>query len=425
MLLFLTLIIVIVLVAAYYTYIVKQKPKREGFTQQYKQDYIDFMNKTFKELLNREPTTYELSLYAEYQTDKPVIVSKIKTTGEYSDRHNGIHHVVEHFTDANTISDQTLENYRQIINVYNKTLDRMPTKYELEFYESKMRDGFSTGQLQTVLESSREYFILQKNQSNVVNGELPGNKTDAQVTLDVRDVYQSIYGAGKLPSEYLEDFLKRKYVEYNLDQKKLKQFILLLRNLDNDKDVCTNVTTTNTTTGDSSTTNTNNGSSATNTQTATNTEAGTKMTANALNAMNASSVYTTTKPTAVSAEESTCQTKQSFCQSYLNDLNTQFATYPYDEQYSILYKLNNGKDGLPKQCTNRFASIYHRDLYAEEIQKRNKNEQQFACDRSTYFANEIDNGILSNTKLSGTPLFEAADTKIGSIMPKFEYKNLS
>lgn len=419
MLLFLTLIIIIVLVAAYYTYIVKQKPKREGFTQQYKQDYIDFMNKIYKELLKREPTAYELSLYSEYQSDKPVIVSKIKTTGEYSDRHNGVHKVVEHFTDANTVSDQTLENYRQIINIYNKTLDRMPTKYELEFYENKMKEGFSTGQLQTVLESSREYFILQKNQTNVVNGELPGNITDAQITLDVREVYASIYGADKLPSEYLEDFLKRKYVEYNIDKKKLKQFILLIQNLDNDKDVCANVNTSTNTNTNTNTNNTNtNTNSGTNTNTNTNTNSGS-------GSGNTTNTNTNTNKGTVSAEESTCQTKQSFCQSYLNDLNAQFANYPYDEEYAILYKLNNGKDGLPKQCTNRFASIYHRDLYAEEVQKRNKNEQQFACDRSAYFANEIDNGILSDTKLSGTLLYEAANTKIGSIMPKFEYKNLS
>ena len=108
----------------------------------------------------------------------------------------------------------------------------MPTKFELEFYTEKMSNGFTENQLVTVLESSKEYKILEKAQTNLVNGTLPGNITDLQIKLDVRTIYESVYGTDKLPSDEEETFLILKYIQYNIDKQKLLNLIQFIKNFD-------------------------------------------------------------------------------------------------------------------------------------------------------------------------------------------------
>jgi hypothetical protein len=435
--------IVIMLIAVLFTYYNKNKgSKREKFTveNQYSKQYTSFLKGTFTELLHREPTDYEISLYSTDQNDKPMIVSRIKSTQEFMDRSSstGVSHI-EHFTNSGP-TDKTLETYRQIINIYNNSLDRMPSKYELEFYENKInKEGFTSNQLQSVLESSKEYYILQKNQTNIVNGQLPGNITDAQITLDVRGVYQRVYGSGTMPPENLEDFLKIKYTEYNVSKEKLYQFLLLIKSLDNNENVkiCPvndnknssgNGTESGSNTGTSGSigsngNNGNNGNNSSNGSKGGNGSVSNPMVDSNKNYKDNGVNHFGANDKAVVLEE--CQSNnKNKCASQVNELNSLYSEFPYDEQYAILLELNNGKTGLPKQC-DKYASTYHRDLYAEEVAKRNKNQVQYECDRTKYFQNEIDNGILSTTgNIYATPLYEAANTKVGSILPKFEYKNV-
>jgi hypothetical protein len=128
-----------------------------------------------------------------------------------------------------------LKTYNSIIVVYNNVLDRMPSSKELAFYAYKLLKDkdFTLDKLRELLFASSEYKMLQKNQSNVVNSQLHSNITDQQITLEVRRLYGNVHGLNKIPEDYYEVYLKAKYIEYNLDDNRLTNLILLLREFDN------------------------------------------------------------------------------------------------------------------------------------------------------------------------------------------------
>lgn len=425
-----------VLLSVYNHQIIQMKSKKKDKIEDFNESDL-VVEKQVRELLDREATTYEKKLYYDLKSDE--IREAIMKTREYQQK-NGIvqETLIEGFTNDD---DTTLENYRKIINVYNKVLNRMPSKFELEFYENKRKQdpSFCSRDLEKILESSREYYIMQKNQTNQVNAELPGNITDKQITMRILEIYKSVYGSQSTPSDYFEDFMKKKYVEYKLDNDRLKKLLLFMKDVDNNTNTsCTNIinneSKSKTEEKEKQDTNLNikvntlkpsghfdQSSNQTNNQT---------QKINDSKPINQSQQRDENKPINQIQQKddkqkddmmSTCKRSHD---DYVFNLTTQYSKYPYDEQYHILSKLNNGKTGIPKKCS--YSDRQFRDLYAEEVNKRNQYEVQYACERNKYFSNEIENGILSsnNNSTIGTPLYEALDTKIGSILPKFEYKNL-
>ena len=295
-------------------------------------------------------------------------------------------------------------------------------------------------------------------QTNQVNAELPGNITDQQVTLDVRTVYKDVYGQDAMPSAQLEPFLKSKYIEYDVDKDKLKKLIIFLQQMDanavTQEMVGTTPSTSTSTSSPSTTTITTDhivageiknspiasqldtaskivsdakglqgSSAALLDQPVIKTVATPATTTSGTNTQNASA--TTAGSTATTPNK--CDVKpalQTKCDAFQDILNEKYSKYPYDDEYSILYKANNGNTGLPGTCNNMYDFSNERDLYAELVAKRNKNDAQFACERSKEF-NKVDDeitGVLSGG--FGTPLSQAAETSVGSILPKFVYKTL-
>jgi hypothetical protein len=108
----------------------------------------------------------------------------------------------------------------------------MPSNKELVYYAHKLvtDKGFDEERLERVLMGSNEFQILEKNQRNIVNGELPGQITDAQLTMDVVNKYKSIFDIE--PSKNTADFLKKQYTNYQLDEKKFDRLLILLKQLE-------------------------------------------------------------------------------------------------------------------------------------------------------------------------------------------------
>jgi hypothetical protein len=87
----------------------------------------------------------------------------------------------------------------------------------------KKDKSFTLQKLSEVLLTSREHIILEKNQRNLVQGELLSNITERQLQIVIKELYKSIYQYE--PDKATFNFLKVKFIEFNLNEEKLIVFI--------------------------------------------------------------------------------------------------------------------------------------------------------------------------------------------------------
>ena len=207
----------------------------------------------FRNYLNREPTEEEIASYSRVMLNSNDVMSLIDAVKASDDfkmtvdktRVNTDPSTNEMLLDASEIKDspllkdikkvsfdKRLDTYRQVIDIYVKVLERMPTNKELVYYSHRMLTDkeFTEDKLARILESSNERKILENNQTNVVNAQLPGNITHAQMEMDVTNKYKSLYNVE--PPQEVVDFLIHKYQDYKLDEKKLDKLLLLMNDID-------------------------------------------------------------------------------------------------------------------------------------------------------------------------------------------------
>lgn len=469
------------------------KNTKEHYTSNPTQDQM--ITQAFQIVFMRPPYDFELQQYQIY-TNVDDIVAALKTTPEYTALNTVNTPTTQEgmFSDVTTQDDvaltQRLETQRKIIVVYEQNLDRLPNIRELNYYTWRaLTDStFDENKLETLLQSSKEYKILQKNQTNQVNEDLPGNMTDAQLTYKVRTIYNEVYSS--LPEKEMEEFLKRKFVDYQLNEIKLKNLLQLLKAIDNN-DVTliqnTNGTTTvstnstavkqslnnlmdnvigpyNTANFDILSTITQNGSTAnTNTDTSLldpSTTVGYKTDWGSMfSLLNPTSDQLMNSLSGVGSEakestdnsSSACKTcsQQKQGTTYLpmrSNCENDYSKYKYkDPLYEALSK-RNSCDPYDQNALEKNLETRDRDLLADYTTSRNMESLMNSCSRNTYFLN-VDEEMnsaqqqklpqseikpLNNIKpvnysdrtlpVFGTFLEDAVDTKVGSIMPKFVYK---
>ena len=355
-----------------------------------------------------------------------------------------------------------LEIYRTIIRIYEKSLDRLPDMKELNYYMLKLTNetDFNINKLEIILEASEEYRIIQMNQTNRVNGQLDGAVTDAQLTLMVIDVYASIF-PGTTPPKELEYFLKRKYVEYKLDTNRLKQVILLLNSIDNnmniDVTISPNKVTQETTIG-------NNGimsplEMAKLTGVSDDSVMG-SLTGGVQMAVTSSAASTVTVVTQAKAQSQAASNANAAhvapTATYLPQNHDKFpltmsqmdicqsSPYNKDKFYDSLYsnmKVAATNDAgcfrFGKGNGGSTSAISEKNKLAEVQNQRNLSELKYQCNRNSYYINTNASDVAATSAVSaydtnaqpqmmnskfGTFLEDAADTKVGSIMPKFVFK---
>jgi hypothetical protein len=114
----------------------------------------------------------------------------------------------------------------EVIAIFNEILDRNPDVEELRYYSTFIKQGPShVEKMKLLLLHSEEYKRLQKMQSNLAFGQLLGGITDRQLTLMVNTIYDNITNtSNKLDDETLK-FLKKKYLEFELDENVFKKFV--------------------------------------------------------------------------------------------------------------------------------------------------------------------------------------------------------
>ena len=362
-----------------------------------------------------------------------------------------------------------LELYRLIVSIYEKNLERLPSMKELNYYTVRITNDktFNSDKLIKILQSSQEYNILQKNQTNVVNAELEGAITDAQLTLLVNDIYSSMF-KNEEPSKSFEDFMKVKYVEYKLDDVKFRKMLAMLHDVDVDADadavavppaaVCPVVIPASASNAVNAV-NTQTQASTANTSTNANANAnasialiptlnGGKMSASSTQVGSANSISTPgtqqvlsnqtqslNAANAANAANNVIQEAAYPSKALADSYCTTAAAYNKNKVFDSLYA--NIQLAQQQTCTivaPNSSTYGDRNKLAETMDDRNQSRLGYECARnSESILSAQDNArfqysydpnvvpLLRNTKF-GTFLDDAENTSVGSIMPRFVYR---
>lgn len=490
----LVIVAAIILVAIYI--VVQPKKSREQFALDVEQDYRSAIVRAFNTTLGRDPQEYEVQLYRgsmKSPYDTTSVEGKLMASAEYGARKGAIPlattfadipsangdmsalvkdnvnaPVVSLDVDASNAASITATNapptgskltsldlgqrlavYRSILTVYENNLDRLPTMKELNYYAAKLVDdgSFTISKLMQILQASQEYDILQKNQSNIVNGELPGAITDAQLTLRVNEIYADMFN-GEQPTKTFEEFAKAKFVEYQLDEVKFRKMLSMLNDLD-----VANATAT----GTGSTVNVNANASVANVNANANVANSTinpsatiqtfvQQEHLAVGSSGTSVVFDPSiGPAATKTPISTIMPPQQptlACAIANNDpdswqpymrgnLCSASEAYSKDKFFDSLYtniQMADAGKCVGISSTNS-TTAQGRNRVAEAFVDREKASLGYECSRSELLQDtdtrySYDPNIvpqLRNTRF-GTFLDDANNTKVGSIMPKFIYK---
>jgi hypothetical protein len=452
--------------------------------------YYDTISILIQTYLLRNPEQYELERYRRimsYPKDVDPVIDAIKTTDEYKNlikatpnsnanasltpyiqKMSGMSSTSSSETRINkVVQDATMQQrtdmYREIINVYDTNLHRMPSMRELNYYTYRMLtdQAFNKRKLELILQASREYEIMQKNQTNVVNGHLEGDMTDAQITLKVRGLYEQVFD--EQPDAEIERFMKYKYREYELSDARLLGLLKMLKNLDERKIDIMSITMGG---GNSGVTmeeeaeihsplhNANAKNKRESQAASVNSHTSLTNTNNESRSFNASS--TSHQPTIYhnnSRIYNIINPSQEELASILdkvtrenNEEQKMPCINPYDEKYAYkdeLYETLKREQRVKTKMTRHPDCTWDKNAEEKELERqyrernklaeyqesRNLDEMRSSCARNTYFLNVDDEfeelvQPSQSEQMLGTPLKDAQNTKVGSMLPRFLYKEL-
>ena len=297
----------------------------------------------------------------------------------------------------------------EVIAIFNDILERHPDAEELQYYASFIKDNNANiEKMKVLLLQSSEYKRLQQLQDNKANGFLLGGITDKQLMLMVNDVYSQVGGNPDKLDEDTFKFLKKKYLEFQLNQPVFKKFLQDFVLYDSKAKSAPQQKT-----------------SSTNTKSA-----------------NDSSLHANASVTNKLVETSIPSKTNTTQETYMNSkVDTQAMIDKIKQEADCQFN----KDKLDNQHrSNREVSL------ASAVHDRNRAELKNICERNKSFAKYHDedmvlipgqqwsvpqihtpscygnklayNPMIDQTSLIGTLLTDAKDTEIGSIMPKFTYK---
>ncbi len=128
-----------------------------------------------------------------------------------------------------TFEDSTGEKYdvyRKIINTFNTILSRNPNTSELfKYYKKVNEDKLDTNKLKVSLENTDEYKRTQKTQNNMINNEETTTINDQQLDDDIIKTYSQLFQQN--PDDVTIKFYRKKYSdELSMDINKLKKYMM-------------------------------------------------------------------------------------------------------------------------------------------------------------------------------------------------------
>lgn len=423
----------------------------------------------YRTYLEREPTTEDMvkayQVLSSNNFDSSPVIQMIQSSYEYK-RLQAMKNMGKDLTTTKQkvatqkpVTRETFENwnahkkqlntYETITETFSRVLQRYPSEEELDhFYAVLTSDPSFKDRFDMNLQATAEYVRLQKMQSNLVQSELPGNITDAQVMFQIAEIYKTVFDEQEPPKE-MHGYLKSKYVGYDLNDQKFKRFLQMLKQIDSHHMLPSSLPTA--------------------TATAT---APASATATATATAPASATASATAPPAIVTANAGLK-PLGVDSGPLPPANVLQSNYMYSllqpsqqEMQKVLNAQGLPTTGMPylRDATAPVVSACEQELQSQQpqrladlVQKRNMEQLGNVCTRNSYYmhvdsklgyygpgtrndendprgkdvlpdeaACSKENGIpcprIDNTVLIGTPLTAASHTSVGSILPGFIYK---
>lgn len=177
------------------------------------------------DLKRSKPSQKAIDFYYDYTTKRSVTKSDLQDIIESS-----APALEKSFNDGSSQIKTTIEVFGtedDVMELYNEILFRNPDEAELYTFAKMLKQdkSFSIDKLKQLLFSSEEYKRLEKTQLNTVYSNLIGGVTDRQLTLIVTTIYADVVGAKAIDSDLLK-FLKKKLIEFNLNEVMFKDFLI-------------------------------------------------------------------------------------------------------------------------------------------------------------------------------------------------------
>jgi hypothetical protein len=442
----------------------------EGFAEENKGLY-DMVVGAYQSVLDRFPTKDELFGWFDMSKQEPVNREAIVKTLA-SSQLNGVP-----LTDPR--KEDQYKVYQNIIDLYNALLDRAPTTVELEEQFGKLRDPettYSYQDLRSLLIGSDEYRRRSKTQDNRINQEPARILNDKQVTDTIISTYQRVKASN--PSDATVTFLKERYYgELGQNSANLEDFI---RRLEGTSMSSALFNESNEIGGSVAS-----GASGASVRGAeplisdslmkplTNTSASTATTLSNATAEPKKVSATTTKTDTTTSKKKTQNDSQDVDARVINIYNLYSSANGPDNSFLIGKDIQNkvmqslektpttNYDRATGELTRATPSEIEQRACQQKAQsetqlsrvtaQRNLDELTYAGERSSRYWNADNSGklypefkwmipqerpptcysntvytspLLSQTKLIGTLLEDANQTQVGSMMPKFEFKEL-
>lgn len=180
--------------------------------------------KIYQELYKVNPQAEEVGFYIDYAKSRDITRAALKE-------------VIS--TSAPTLKKTLMKNQqvndglmdlvgteKDVISIFNEILQRNPDREELYQFSRMLKNdgGFNRDKLRQVLLTSEEYQRMERTQTNTAFVSLQGDITDRQVTMIVYKLHKEVSGKEFIDEETLH-FLKRKFIEFKLDEAHMKKFI--------------------------------------------------------------------------------------------------------------------------------------------------------------------------------------------------------
>jgi len=419
---------------------VKEKPIVPQKPVEGEKSITQKVNEIYKELYGADPKPAETAFYVKFFNNR-------ETTPEY------MKEIIS--TSAPTlqktlkagslplIPDTPQGTEDEVIAIFNEILERHPDAEELQYYSTFIKGNpANLEKMKVLLLQSNEYKRLQKLQNNTAYGYLLGGITDRQLALMVVSVYNQVAGnASKLDDDTMK-FLKKKYLEFQLDEKVFKKFVQDFVLFDSSSKTANNNNKQVSSTSQQDTAAIRANSAITDKLAQSGFEKENKMNPAASSQVPSTAPQTiTTTKTNDKAKEQYTNTDKQQCSpdSKKNSIDTdklikmikenadcQFSKNGVDDKYRTEQSLANAvndrnRDELKNICErNKTFSKYHYEdmvlVPGQEWTIPQKHPPVCYGSKGNY------NPQIEQTALIGTLLGDAKDTEIGSIMPKFTYK---
>ena len=330
----------------------------------------------------------------------------------------------------------------EVIAIFNEILERHPDAEELQYYSTFIKGNpANLEKMKVLLLQSNEYKRLQKLQNNTAYGYLLGGITDRQLALMVLSVYNQVSGSGNKLDDDTMKFLKKKYLEFQLDEKVFKKFVQDFVLFDSSSKTANNndKQVSSTTQQDTAAIRANSAITDKLAQSGFEKENKINPSASASSQVPQSKKQSTATETNATEQYTNKEQQQCGADSKKNTIDTdkliqmikqnadcQFSKNGVDDKNRSEQSLANAvhdrnRDELKNICErNKTFSKYHYEdmvlVPGQEWTIPQKHPPVCYGNKGNY------NPRIEQTALIGTLLGDAKDTEIGSIMPKFTYK---